>query len=407
MCAAAFQSGRYGVPLSAAQGHTPGSKQVYMVCMPGKLERYVVGVLPTIYFANGHSFFVQQRFLSTGVWPTAVHVTFTWGDSASYAYGKLQRMKDFGMWKLPFLTRHASSSAAALPPPPGAGGEPSKLLYTRRFLLVTDDLALPHTVPFDRADYDQRAWQHVDWQLRVRAKLQHAIALAVALNRTLILPRFWCYCDRYFYRLEACMIPGGHHATQLPFVCPFDHIFDSSHWYEQPTHISSTHVGKVFQATGFEGHLYGDELRQAPQVSNSRAILRAARGAAAGAPAGASPPQARAGETSLVVEVPRGSSDAQVARLAANVSHAHIVQVSLEEASAIFGGFASTRDASDFHQLVMWLFGIRVAYCQKECRFEATMYPSVKKKERDPCVWLEGTAKLESLPGGLAASSPG
>lgn len=433
-CKAAFTNGQYGVPLSDAQ-HTPGSRRVFAVCMPDKLQRYVVGVLPTIEYANGHSFFVQQRFLSTGVWPTAVHVTFTWGDAATYAYGKLQRMKDFGMWKLGTINQHMPSGERSRHAAHAAGGggggsnvghdddsshaepgsdeEAVRRMAARKYLLITADGPPPAAVPYIKADYDQRAFQHVEWQRAVRERLQHALALALALNRTIILPEFACYCDRYFYRLEGCMIPGGHHATQLPFVCPFDHIFDSSHWYELGM-ARSTPAGRRFAQLGFEGHLYGQELRRAPAIANSRATLQVAvaeadsgDGGAAGGGSGdgGNTAAAQAGAQPLGAALPPGSSDEAIARALTPLQHVHVLQVSLDTAAAVFGGFAGRGDAEDFHILVRQLFGLRVAYCQKECRFTETMYESVRKKQRDPCVWLDGTANLRKLPGGISSSA--
>ncbi|KAJ1617908.1 nucleotide-diphospho-sugar transferase-domain-containing protein [Pavlovales sp. CCMP2436] len=416
-CVSVFKGGMYGIPLE--EGHTEGSRRVFLVCMPGKLERYVVGVLPTIEYANGHSFFVQQRFLTTGVWPTAVHVTFTWGDSAAYAYGKLQRMKDFGMWKLGSINRYNTPGRGALGGGSGGGGggdggggggdggsgggggqregadagseeEAVRRMSARKYLLVSADYILPAVVPYDKADYDQRAYQHVQWQQHVRNRLQHALALALALNRTVILPPFHCYCDRYFYRLEGCMIPGGHHATQLPFVCPFDHVFDSSHWYELGQARTSP-AGRAFARLGFEGSLFGDQLRRAPQISNSRATLRVQTAGVEGAVlqgAGAAP---------LSGLLAAGSSSADIVKALEPLQHVHVLQVSLDDAQAIFGAFASKSEADDFNRLAAHLFGLRVAYCQKECRFETTMYESVKLKQRDPCVWLDGTDKLKRL----------
>lgn len=34
-------------------------------------------------------------------------------------------------------------------------------------------------------------------------------ALAAALGRTLILPRFVCYCDKHWTSLERCRMPGA------------------------------------------------------------------------------------------------------------------------------------------------------------------------------------------------------
>ena len=35
------------------------------------------------------------------------------------------------------------------------------------------------------------------------------MALAVALGRVLILPRFVCFCDRHWLELDKCRMPGA------------------------------------------------------------------------------------------------------------------------------------------------------------------------------------------------------
>jgi hypothetical protein len=58
------------------------------------------------------------------------------------------------------------------------------------------------------------------------------IAIAVATNRTLILPKLQCYCDRYWGPVDRCRIPGAF-KMQLPFVCPMDHILEPYHFDDQ------------------------------------------------------------------------------------------------------------------------------------------------------------------------------
>lgn len=54
-------------------------------------------------------------------------------------------------------------------------------------------------------------------------------AIAVATNRTLIMPKLLCYCDKYWGPVDRCRLPGAR-KTQLPFVCPLDHIFEPFHF---------------------------------------------------------------------------------------------------------------------------------------------------------------------------------
>lgn len=55
--------------------------------------------------------------------------------------------------------------------------------------------------------------------------LQNALAVATALNRTLIIPEFTCYCDQDYYAnvLANCTVLGTD--TQLPYACPADLFF--------------------------------------------------------------------------------------------------------------------------------------------------------------------------------------
>ena len=43
--------------------------------------------------------------------------------------------------------------------------------------------------------------QHVGYLNEFRRRLANGVALAKALNRTVVLPPFYCYCDKYWARL--------------------------------------------------------------------------------------------------------------------------------------------------------------------------------------------------------------
>jgi hypothetical protein len=57
------------------------------------------------------------------------------------------------------------------------------------------------------------------------------VALARSLNRTLVLPRLWCYCDKFWSRLSGCAIPEAASSQPLPFVCPMDHVVELQYWH--------------------------------------------------------------------------------------------------------------------------------------------------------------------------------
>lgn len=67
------------------------------------------------------------------------------------------------------------------------------------------------------------------------AELRDALALAVALGRTLVLPRRVCYCDKLWAGSDdilntKCMYPGSQDHSFLPFACPMDHWLSPHSW---------------------------------------------------------------------------------------------------------------------------------------------------------------------------------
>ena len=68
-------------------------------------------------------------------------------------------------------------------------------------------------------------------------ELRDALALARATRRTLVLPRWTCYCDRLWSGSDdifhfGCMYPGSQDAPFVPFVCPMDHVLSPAAWAE-------------------------------------------------------------------------------------------------------------------------------------------------------------------------------
>lgn len=67
-----------------------------------------------------------------------------------------------------------------------------------------------------------------------------ASAVAHALNRTIVFPRFWCWCDFDWYAvvLDGCSMGGhpGEHGADLfsmPFECPIDVILNPHNLYHK------------------------------------------------------------------------------------------------------------------------------------------------------------------------------
>ena len=70
------------------------------------------------------------------------------------------------------------------------------------------------------------------------AELRDALALAHTLERTLVLPRWNCYCDRLWSGSDdifhfGCMYPGAQDGNFVPFGCPMDHVLSPDAWRQE------------------------------------------------------------------------------------------------------------------------------------------------------------------------------
>lgn len=137
-------------------------------------DRLKIARLPLRYFANGHTFFVQRLYArrekdgSDHPPPFALHMTYQYGDSSKFPYGKRQRMREARVWWVD-------------PPDYFEGG---------RYLAVAPEGS---TLPVDVLPADvttrQAAQRFNKEEAHLRTTLRDALGLAVALNRTLVLPR--------------------------------------------------------------------------------------------------------------------------------------------------------------------------------------------------------------------------
>lgn len=66
--------------------------------------------------------------------------------------------------------------------------------------------------------------RHFAEDLLRRRTVRNLLAAARALNRTAVLPRALCYCDKMWNNLQACRAAGAW-AMPLPFECPMDHLY--------------------------------------------------------------------------------------------------------------------------------------------------------------------------------------
>lgn len=188
----------------------------------------LVGVLPVDAYASGHTFFVQRlaerlagRADAGGAGkgdgspstPLAVHATFQFSGTA----GKRHRLRERRLW--------AVDPPAYYDPPGGLLAlevEVGPLIHAA----AVPDRPLNATEPAPaRLAPFAGHFALVHAQLR---QLRAGLALAAALNRTLVLPALWCGADRW-WAPHAGRIPGAAH-PRTPFRCPADHVLDLEAW---------------------------------------------------------------------------------------------------------------------------------------------------------------------------------
>lgn len=305
----------------ANPGRPPGDR-AQLAAWGGKLR---LAVLPPDLFAGGHTFFIQG--LRRGVYN--VHTTFQFSDDPLFPYGKRSRFRQYGLWQAPEGDGYSE------------GG---------RFIVLRDEPVpppLPDLPPFNEAaDFAEfhsllrRAFAaDASWRERVRSGL----VLARALNRTLVLPRPHCYCDRSWAPLTRCRLPGARH-TALPFECPMDFVVNVALWERS---------GTDHRVMGFTPPL---------RATRARLYVGAADAAAAARATGGAPWDAA---------VPEGLSDAAlVARLAPfepadvlELGGADRVAACLSAATVVRPGHPAPARAADFHGFARYLLDQRFAYC--------------------------------------------
>lgn len=199
--------------------------------------------LPVLVAANGHTMFIQRLHDKHKVVPYVVHATF----QRHELNGKIARFRESGMWLMDDDDYYNNDD--------------------QRYLTYANDV---HAV----VDAAEKAWveQHVNVTEMARlhkhmvafayqlAIAQEALALGRVLNRTVIFPQMYCWCDqdRYPTVLRTCGIEGSDFPN-IPFGCPLDTFFNP----------------KQLDAQGFEYRTSGflSNPRVLPRIRNSRSAV--------------------------------------------------------------------------------------------------------------------------------------
>jgi len=185
-------------------------------------EKLRIARLPLRYFANGHTFFVQRLYQKQDHPPPfVVHMTYQYGDDSKFPFGKRQRMREGRVWQV----------------------DPPSYFNDGYYLAVAPEAA---ALPIDYLPSNVTTQEAADRfnreETQLRTVLRDALAIAIALNRTLVLPRMLCYCDNIWKEMKHCRV-GGAFGMTLPFDCPADHILNLPRWFTSDLPIAFREAG--------------------------------------------------------------------------------------------------------------------------------------------------------------------
>ena len=172
----------------------------------GSAGRTRVALLPTGLFSNGHTFFVSRLAERSGVTPFAVHNTYQYSGTA----GKIARFRENGLWAVDDAAYYDVGDANAN-------------AKERKFLLLKYDVPRRLADPARAKATPKGGTPHAHIELMTYQvnRVRDGLALASALNRTLVMPPLLSVCDRWFNLLPNCTQGDA----QFPMLAPVDHAF--------------------------------------------------------------------------------------------------------------------------------------------------------------------------------------
>ena len=201
-------------------GHAAGS------CKP---TRFTLGTLPLRAFTGGHTYFMQGVRNREGhslprAAPLTVHFTFQYSDTPDFPHGKRQRAREAGLWAV----------------------DPPEYFTDGRFVRLVGPLyTAEQRVAIERRFPEWSPQRHMHLDAIQRAAIRDLLALATALNATMIMPPLDCFCDRYWGFTQNCRMPTAPPDMRLPFRCSQDALFEIKFWNDKQV---------AFREAGFLDH---------------------------------------------------------------------------------------------------------------------------------------------------------
>ena len=306
--------------------HQTGSS--HEPCLPGAgcaATTFTFGTLPVRPFTGGHTWFNQNVQEMDGHeqpqhQPITVHFTFQFGDTKEYPHGKRQRAREAALWAVDPPEYFTEGIFVALK---GASyDEEYKQQVYRRF---------PEWSP-------QR---HMFMDAPQRQAVRDLLGLATAVGGIMVMPKLWCFCDRYWNALSKCRNPHVM-GMGLPFNCPMDSLYLTDRWNDKKVK--------------FREHTFLSNPHMPAEVRANRVTLTVARKGEQARPHG---PDA--------VELPYGTPMADVGRLVRQ-SHPHfrVLEVANADLRRLCRWLGSAPAATAFNAVLRYITTESSRYCPSE-----------------------------------------
>ena len=299
-------------------------------CLPSEQcapVKFTYATLPMRPFTGGHTWFNQNVQEMEGHTepqnePITVHFTFQFGDTGDYPHGKRQRAREAALW--------------AVDPPE----------YFTEGIFVS--IVGPTTEPDYRAQVEKRfpEWspqRHMFMDAPQRQAVRDILGLAMAVDGVMVMPKFYCHCDRYWGFLSRCRMPMTPKMV-LPFNCPMDSLYETQRWNKKNIK--------------FREHTFLSN----PNVPES---LKANRVRVSVAPHGVTPHNAHGNTSHIQLAYGTRLSEVKGAVLRVN-PHVRVIEIANADLRRLCRWLGSRQRNIDFNKLLRYVTTESSRYCPQE-----------------------------------------
>ena len=368
---------------------------------------FTVATFPFLHFASGHTYFTQSLQDRLGFAPVSVHTTFQFGDTPEFTWGKRNRLREKLLWLVDDDTYYTRQ---------GPGTDPNEVHY-RGYLQLTGTLvelvaplmrneasssikiegdgAYSQQMLGNTADVfglsDGNPNKHLLLDAFQRRLVVNLVALGRAMRRKVIMPRMTCWCDRYWWLLEACRFPGvSVDQLPLPFHCPFDHLYDLEKWvhsdvpFREYSFLNNSRIHPRDRVDVVTLSVQGAPV-SAPSPTSIRTYTAAAPTSGPSSNSSAASTGTRGAPPSRQLTASVGDSYAAVADALRTKgwSDAFVVQVDARSLELLCEDLGSPSENRHFNEIIHRVLGVaeQIRYCDRRAN---TFFDHKLTKPYDP-----------------------